>query len=613
MQNAINLLKEHNLLKTITKEVDIDLEIAHIAYIEAKAKNPKALLFTNVVSKANNKKYSTAVLMNTFCNDKAIELFIGDIDNISNDIANILKPKIPKGFKNKLKAVGNFINLKNTFVKKVKFHSDFKNTHTLQLHDDVDLFDIPILKTWQEDGGRFITMGQVYTKSLDGSKKNLGMYRLQVYDKNTLGMHWQIHKDANHFFHEYKKAGKKMPVSIAIGGDPLYIWCAQAPLPIGMYELSLYGFIKKQRAEVMQCITNDICVPKDCDYIIEGYVDTSKSKIEGPFGDHTGYYTLKEPYPIMQVEAVHKKNNAIYQATVVGKPPLEDKYMAKATSKIFAPMLKTTAPYLIDYHLPENGVFHNFMLVKISSIYPGGGAQCMHAMWSMGQMSFVKNIIVLSDDAPALDDYKKITKYILDNFDTSKILFSKGIIDALDHTSNEFAYGGKIGVDITKNNKRKSKSKKDAFNLLSDDEILQKLKEANKDITNAKQFFTNSNNPFVIASVKKTKSQKKSFAQISKLSNHIKILILVDEERNDINNLYMMLWRVSNNIDGNRDVIVKNNIVLIDATNKSKEYDNFKRQWPGDVLCDREVLQSLQKRKLIPKLSKEFITKWGLL
>jgi len=611
MQNTIKILKENNLLKTITKEVDVNLEIAHIAYIQAKAKNPKALLFTNVVDKANNKKYTTPVLMNTFCNDKAIELFIGDIDNISSDIANILKPSIPKGFKNILKTISNFINLKNTLVKRVSFHSNFKNTHTLQLHDDVDLFDIPILKTWQEDGSRFITMGQVYTKSLDGSKKNLGMYRLQVYDKNTLGMHWQIHKDANHFFHEYKKAGKKMPVSIAIGGDPLYIWCAQAPLPIGVYELSLYGFIKKQRAKVMQCITNDIYVPKDCDYIIEGYVDTSKSKIEGPFGDHTGYYTLKEPYPVLEVEAVHKKNDAIYQATVVGKPPLEDKYMAKATSKIFAPMLKTTAPYLIDYHMPENGVFHNFMLAKISTIYPGGGALCMHSMWSMGQMSFIKNIIIVNEDAPPLNDYKKITKYILDNFNISDILFSKGIIDALDHTSDEFAYGGKIGIDITK--KYNKNTKKDKFNLLSDDEILQKLKEANADIIDAKQFFTNSNNPFVIASVKKTKSQKKAFGQISKLSNHIKILILVDKAHNDINNLYMMLWRVTNNIDGNRDVIIKNNMVLIDATNKSKECDNFKRQWPDDVLCDKKVLQSLQKRGLIPKLSKEFIAKWGLL
>jgi 4-hydroxy-3-polyprenylbenzoate decarboxylase len=618
MKNTIKILKENNLLKIINKEVDVNLEIAHIAYIEAKKRQnqkPKALLFTNVVDKANNKKFTIPVLMNTFCNDKAIELFVGDINDIANNIGTILKPKMPKGFLNKLKALKNIINIKNTLVKKVKKTTKYDNEHIIKLGDNVNLFDIPILKTWSDDSGKFITMGHVYTQSLDGSKKNLGMYRLQVYDKNTLGMHWQIHKDGNHFFHEYKKAGKKMPVSIGIGGNPLYIWCGQAPLPIGIYELGLYGFIKKQRAKVVKCVTNELFVPIDCDFIIEGYVDTQMLKDEGPFGDHTGYYTLKEPYPVLKVNAIISKKEPIYQATVVGKPPLEDKYMAKATQHIFAPMLKITAPYLIDYNMPENGVFHNFILVKIKTLYPAGATQCMHSLWGIGQMSFVKNIIVVGENAPKLDDYKNLTKYILDNFDISKVLFSKGIIDALDHTSDKFAYGGKIGIDVTCEiiKQNKDNNKNNDFKPLKDKELFAKLKEINKDTKTLKQFFTTTNNPITIISVDKSKSQAFYFNKIAKLNKHLKILIIVDELRNDINNLYMILWRVVNNIDGNRDVKIINNVVFVDGTNKTKKHDNFLREWPDDVLCDKNVLKSLQKRKLIPKLSNEFISKWGIL
>ena len=447
MKEAIALLKEHDLLRIIDDELDIYLEIPHIAYIEVKTKDSKALLFTNVIDKKNNKKFDEPVLMNVFCNEKAVELFIGDGDKIGAEIESLLKMKPPKTLGDKFALFGKLFSLKNTIPKVSKAKAACQEI--VLLGKDAKLSDLPVLTTWEQDGGPFITMGQVYTTSLNGQMKNLGMYRLQVYDDHTLGMHWQIHKDSNHFFHEYKEAGKKMPVSIGIGGDPMYIWCGQAPLPIGVFELMLYGFIKNKNAKLVKSITNDIAIPVDNDYVIEGFVDPSKMKIEGPFGDHTGYYTLEEEYPFMEVSAITKKKDAVFLATVVGKPPLEDKYMGHATERIFLPLLQTTCPDLIDYYMPENGVYHNLIIAKIKTLYPGHAQQMMHAFWGVGQMSFVKHAIFVNHDAPALTSHEDLTRYILNRIDIEEILITRGVVDALDHSSPRFALGGKLGLDCT--------------------------------------------------------------------------------------------------------------------------------------------------------------------
>ena len=368
MQKTIELLRNHNLLRVIDTELDIDLEIPHLAYVEVKKEDSKALLFTKPVSKRLGKHFDMPVLMNVFGSPKATELIFGKSPNdVSKQIEALMHMKPPTSFMDKVGMLGTLFNLKNALPKRLSG----KGICQTKVYTEPNLYDFPILTTWSEDGGPFITMGQVYTQSLHGTKQNLGMYRLQVYDKNRLGMHWQIHKDSAHFFHEYKKAGKKMPVSIGIGGDPLYIWCGQAPMPIGMFELLLYGFIKDKNARLVKSLTNPIYVPEDVDIVIEGWVDPSQMEIEGPFGDHTGYYTLKEPYPVMDVTCITSKEKPVYQATVVGKPPLEDKYMGWATERIFLPLLKTTAPDLIDYNMPENGVFHNLILAKMNVLYPG--------------------------------------------------------------------------------------------------------------------------------------------------------------------------------------------------------------------------------------------------
>ncbi|WP_108063127.1 menaquinone biosynthesis decarboxylase [Poseidonibacter lekithochrous] len=598
MKEAIELLKKHDLLRVIDDELDIYLEIPHIAYIEVKKADSKALLFTNVVDKKNDKKYDMPILMNVFCNEKAVKLFIGDGDKIGAEIESLLKMKPPTTFSEKLSTFGKLFALKNTIPKKNKGKGECQQV--IKLGNDAKLTDLPVLTTWEQDGGPFITMGQVYTTSLNGEMKNLGMYRLQVYEDNTLGMHWQIHKDSNHFFHEYKKAGKKMPVSIGIGGDPMYIWCGQAPLPIGIFELMLYGFVKNKNAQLVKSITNDIWVPRDNDFIIEGFVDPSKLRIEGPFGDHTGYYTLEEEYPFMEVTAITSKEKPTYLATVVGKPPLEDKYMGHATERIFLPLLKTTAPDLIDYYMPENGVFHNLILAKIKTLYPGHAQQMMHAFWGVGQMSFVKHAIFVNEDAPDLTDHDAIVEHILNRLNIDDIMISKGVVDALDHSSPKFALGGKLGLDCTG-----EEIEELGITQIEDDELLFKMKSLTNEVVDLKQYYTNTKNPVTIITVNKTRSQKHLFEDLKPLYENMKVVIMIDAaNQNDVNNPYMLVWRVVNNMDSNRDVYIESNTICIDSTNKNS-FDNFKRRWPDDVDCTPEVLDSLQERGIID-ISDEF-------
>ena len=592
MKEAIKILKENDLLRVIDDELDINLEIPHVAYVEVKKEDSKALLFTNVVDKKNGKKFDVPVLMNVFCNEKSVKLFIGDGDKIGSEIESLLKMKPPKSFSEKLSTFGKLFALKNTIPKKNKGKGECQEV--IKLGDDIKLSDLPILTTWEQDGGPFITMGQVYTTSLNGEMKNLGMYRLQVYDDKTVGMHWQIHKDSNHFFHEYKKAGKKMPVSIGIGGDPMYIWCGQAPLPIGIFELMLYGFVKNKNAQLVKSITNDIYVPRDNDYIIEGFVDPSKLRIEGPFGDHTGYYTLEEEYPFMDVTAITHKKEPVYLATVVGKPPLEDKYMGYATERIFLPLLKTTAPDLIDYYMPENGVFHNLIIGKIKTLYPGHAQQMMHAFWGVGQMSFVKHAIFVNEDAPELTDHDALTRYILNRINVEEILISKGVVDALDHSSPKFALGGKLGLDCTG-----PEVAMQGIKVLNDVELLKKMQDITHEVKDLKQYYTHTKNPVTVIKVDKKRSQKHLFEALKPLYDHIKILVIVDDSnQNDVNNTYMLIWRVVNNIDSNRDIYINGHTIGVDGTNKN-EMDNFLRRWPDDVDCTPAVLQSLRDRKII--------------
>ena len=604
MQDVIQWLKDNGNLKIIDEPLDVELEIPHVAYIEVKTDDSRPILFTNPVNKAKGIEYDMPVLMNIFANKELTEKIFGKHpDDVAEGIDELLKLKAPKGLKAKLAMLPKLFSLKNVFPKRLKFRGECQEV--IIPKEEVDLDRLPILKTWEEDGGAFITMGQVYTQSLDGEMQNLGMYRLQQYDKNRLGMHWQIHKDASHFFDQYQEAGKKMPVTVAIGGDPLYIWCGQAPMPHGMFEMLLYGFVRNKNAQLVKSITNDIYIPRDVDVVIEGFVDPELTEIEGPFGDHTGYYTLKEPFPVMDVETITMKKHPVFQATVVGKPPLEDKYMGWATERIFLPMLKPMAPDLIDYNMPENGVFHNLILAKMKTLYKGHAQQFMHAFWGVGQMSFVKHALFVGEDAPELEESQALAMHILNRLDKDKILITQGIVDHLDHSSSEQFVGGKLGVDATGD-----EVKEGVEELLSDEDLLEKMQEISSRVVGLKQYMTETKTPVCVITVEKKKSQRKLIKKLKALKKHIKLLVIVDHVNNDLNDTYMLIWRVVNNIDAGRDVILTP-FIAIDGTNKS-EVDGYEREWPGDTFCTKEVLDMLQEKGLID-IDEAFIKKFGLL
>ncbi len=603
MKDVIEFLKAKGNLKVIDEPLDVELEIPHIAYLEVKRRDSRPLLFTKPVYRAKGIEYDIPVLMNIFANKQITrEIFGKEPDEIGNSIESLMKFKPPKGLMEKIKMLPTLISLKNVFPKRSKIKGVCQEV-VLQ-GSDIDLDKLPILKTWEEDGGRFITMGQVYTQSLDGSMQNVGMYRLQQLDRNKLAMHWQIHKDASNFFDQYAKAGKKMPVSIGIGGDPLYIWCGQAPMPHGMFEMLLYGFIRNKSAKLVKSITNDIYVPQDVDFVIEGYVDPTNFAPEGPFGDHTGYYTLVEDFPVMEVTAITHKQNPVFAATVVGKPPLEDKYFGCATERIFLPLLKPLAPELIDYNMPENGVFHNLILAKMHHKYPGHAKQFMHAFWGVGQMSFVKHAIFVKEDAPHLENYDELTKYILNRVSKENIFISEGIVDHLDHSSPKQFIGGKLGVDATGDEVERK------VEVLEDSELLTKMQELEPDIKALKSYYTNTANPITVIAVEKNRSMQEVIRILAPLAKHIAILVLVDTFNNDLENPYMLIWRVVNNIDANRDIVLEP-FIAIDGTNKNS-LDGFNREWPKDTHCTKDVLKRLQERGLID-IDEQFIRDFGLL
>ncbi|MDG49573.1 menaquinone biosynthesis decarboxylase [Campylobacter coli] len=594
MKDFIKILKDNDLLKVYEEPVDVDLEIAHLAYIEAKkGENGKALLFKNPIDKQNNKQYKFPVLMNTFCNEKALNLAFGrDYKEVADEISKLTKLHIPTSFKAKIDFFMNLLSLKNVPPKRLKADKALYDYELLN-----SLEELPILKTWEEDAGRFITMGQVYTQNLDKTQNNLGMYRLQVSDKNELLMHWQIHKDGANFYHEYKNAGfKKMPVSIAIGGDPLYIWCSQAPLPKGIFELLLYGFIKKTPVKLTPC-ENGIFVPYDSDVVIEGYVDLEEFKIEGPFGDHTGFYTPAELFPVMKVEKIYAKKDAIYQATVVGKPPLEDKIMGLGTERIFLPLLQTSVPDLIDYNMPENGVFHNLILAKIDAKYPAHAQQIMHAFWGVGQMSFVKHAIFVDKNAPSLKDYDALIPYMLDRFNTKKILISEGICDQLDHASPNSCFGGKAGLDACE------EAMVEELEILEDEKLLE-LFTTKIEPVNLKQFYKESKSPIVCILLDKKEKIEQSFEKLLEFKKHFRILVFLDSN-NKLENPYMLVWRVVNNIDAKRDIFIKADRVGVDASAKGL-VEGYERVWPKQTDCTKSVIEDLILRNILENNSELF-------
>jgi 4-hydroxy-3-polyprenylbenzoate decarboxylase len=314
-----------------------------------------------------------------------------------------------------------------------------------------DLGGLPVLTTWPEDGGPFITMGMSHLCHKDG-RRNMGLYRLQVYDSSTLGFHTQLHHDGNMARHGYGP-GERMPVSVTFGGDPALLYAASAPLAPFLSEVMFTGFLLDKGVEMVKCVTNDLEVPADSELVIEGWVDPSETRMEGPFGDHTGYYSPADHYPVLHVEAITHRKNFVYPATIVGRPPQEDAYLGMATERIFLPIMRLMLPEIRDMHLPPAGAFHNLAIISMKKEYPGHCNKVMHSIWGMGQMMFTKCIAIVDEDIDPHDTQEVLFR-IASNVDPARdILFTKGPLDVLDHAGDDFAFGSKIGIDATRKNK----------------------------------------------------------------------------------------------------------------------------------------------------------------
>jgi len=440
IQEFAVLLEKKGLLKRIKVQVDAELEITEITDRVCK-KNGPALLFENV------KGYDYPVLMNSFGTYErlCLALEVEKIDQIAHGISDLMKPSNYFGVVNKVKAVPKLLQIANIFPRKI---SNAPCQQVVEYNPDLD--SIPILKCWPKDGGRFITLPLVITRDPVTGTMNMGMYRMQVYDKQTTGMHWHLHKDGRENYVRYKELGGRMPVSVAIGADPATIYAATAPLPKEISEYLFAGYLRKKPVEVVKCITNDLEVPAHAEFILEGYVDLDELRTEGPFGDHTGYYSLKDDYPVFHVTCITRKKNPIYVATVVGKPPMEDCYLAKATERIFLPILQMQNPEIVDINMPLEGVFHNCMIISIKKRYPGHAKKVMNTVWGMGQMMFTKMIIVV-DDSVNPHDLSTVAWKVFNNIDAKRdILIVDGPLDALDHASPMRHYGYKMGIDATK-------------------------------------------------------------------------------------------------------------------------------------------------------------------
>lgn len=429
-------------LKRIKAPVSPDLEIAEVADRAIKSDGP-ALLFESPTG------FDIPVLINALGSKQRMAMALGvdDIDEVAARIADLVKLEAPKGFIDKLKMLPSLVELSGSFPKTVRSGAC---QEVVLYGDKVSLDKFPILKCWPGDGGRFVTLPIVFTKDPETGARNAGMYRMHVYDSRTTGMHWHAHKVGAKHYAAYERMGRRMEVAVALGGDPAITYSATAPLPEDFDEMVFAGFIRKKPVEMVKCVSIDVEVPADSEIVFEGYVDPLERRREGPFGDHTGYYSLADDYPVFHLTAITHRKRPIYPATIVGKPPMEDCWIAKATERIFLPLIKTQLPELVDMNLPVEGVFHNLAVVSIRKRYPGHAQKVMHAIWGLGQMMFTKVIVVVDENVDVQNMHDVLWR-IGNNIDPKRdVTFVDGPVDVLNHASPVPNYGSKMGIDATK-------------------------------------------------------------------------------------------------------------------------------------------------------------------
>jgi 4-hydroxy-3-polyprenylbenzoate decarboxylase len=598
----IEALEQAGELVRIKTFVDPVLEIAEVA--DRVSKTPdrnKALLFENTGTQF-------PLLINSMGSERrmAIALGVKELDDVARDIEELFKKlSTPKnGLLEKLALLPELSRFASWMPKVVGGRGACQEV----VMDKPDLGKLPILKCWPQDGGRFVTLPAIHTKDPNTGIRNIGMYRMQVFEPTMTGMHWHKHKVSARHYNEYKKLGKRMPVAVALGGDPVYTYSATAPLPENVDEYMLAGFLRKKKVELVKCLTQpDIEVPADADFIIEGYVDPNEELIwEGPFGDHTGYYSLPDWYPRFHVTAITHRKDAVYPATIVGIPPQEDAWIGKATERIFlTPIKMTMVPEITDMNMPVEGVFHNLVIATFNKEYAGQGQKVMNAMWGAGQMMFNK-ILVLSDSEKVsgikIDDYKGLARYVLNNVNpATDVYFSQGPMDVLDHSCSKLGFGGKMCIDGTKKQEEEISVPLTPFRLKAEFSVNNCLAQF-PEITGINDKLAREwDIPVLFVAVKKDRQNHVPELH-GKLAGMpgiqgIKMILYVEHTVNPAD-IADVLWRFCNNLDPKRDQFYGGNpgILGLDGTRKTKKLDNFERPWPNIIVADDATMASIDKK-----------------
>jgi 4-hydroxy-3-polyprenylbenzoate decarboxylase len=610
LQEFVSKLENEQELLRIRTYVNPYLEISEIT--DRISKSPhggKALLFENT-------GFNFPVLMNAYGSENrmCIALGVNQLNDVAKEIEGLFKllsaPK--EGIIDKLKLLPRLSQFANWMPRVKKGRGECQEI----VMQDPDITKLPVITCWPKDGGPFVTLPVIHTKDPVTNIRNVGMYRMQVFGPRLTGMHWHKHKVSAKHFSEYKRLNKRMPVAVALGGDPVYGYCATAPLPENVDEYMLAGFLRKQKVELVRCLTQpDIEVPADADFIIEGYVDPNDELVwEGPFGDHTGYYSLPDWYPRFHITAITHRRNAIYPATIVGIPPQEDAWLGKATERIFlAPMKMTVVPEILDMEMPVEGVFHNLVIAQIKKDYPGQSQKVMNAMWGAGQMMFNK-ILVIVDEHVNISNYKQVAGYVFDNLDAATdIYFSQGPMDVLDHSCSKLGFGGKMCIDGTKKFEeetdqigRRSNCPDTALSL----ELVRSIKGLFSEILKVNALLLEYEIPCLIISVKKNrvghiKELHQQIGQSVPGIGNIKMILYVEHTVN-ADDIPVALWRFCNNLDPKRDHVlfstmntnphdehaaVRTACMGLDGTRKTKEFDNFHREWPNIIVADDETIK----------------------
>jgi len=607
-QDFIQALEKAGELVRIRSFVDPKLEIAEITDRISKSGNGgKALLFENTGT-------DFPVLMNAYGSERRMCMALGveHLDDVTGEIEALFRllssPK--EGLLDKLKLLPKL----GQFAGWMPVVKSGRGECQEVVLTTPDINRLPVITCWPRDGGPFITLPIIHTKDPTTGIRNVGMYRMQVFGPALTGMHWHKHKVSARHFAEYKKTGKRMPVAVALGGDPVYAYSATAPLPENVDEYMLAGFLRKKKVQLVSCITQpELEVPADADFIIEGYVDPTEELIwEGPFGDHTGYYSLPDWYPRFHITAVTHRKNAVYPATIVGIPPQEDAWLGKATERIFlAPIKMTLVPEIIDMDMPVEGVFHNLVIAQIRKEYAGQGQKVMNAMWGAGQMMFNK-ILVLADETANIRDYARLAATVFSHLNpATDIYFSQGPMDVLDHSCSRLGFGGKMCIDGT----RKTEEEQDTEQYALTTPAIGSLSESAftdrwPEITGVNLSLLRLQIPCLVLAVRKERPGhiRELHHAVSGMeeAEGVKMILYV-EHTVDACDLPVALWRFCNNLDPRRDHILaekasgidkrkKMACLGLDGTRKTRHLDNFQREWPNIIVADDATIGAVDRK-----------------